>query len=78
MVLAENGNVGDDIHGGDVGSENDNTAGDVMGALAAGMGDLRRALTTSLTPRLRDLLTAAMDIQVSTNALVDRKYIAQQ
>jgi hypothetical protein len=36
--------------------------GSVMGALAAGVGLLRRALTTSLTPRLRDLLTAAVVI----------------
>jgi hypothetical protein len=35
--------------------------GSELGALAAGMGLLRRALTTSLTPRLRDLLTAAGD-----------------
>ena len=35
--------------------------GSVMGAFAAGVGLLRRALTTSLTPRLRDLLTAAVD-----------------
>src|SRR5690606_8411589 len=33
--------------------------GSEIGALAAGIGDLRSALTTSLTPRLRHLFTAA-------------------
>lgn len=34
--------------------------GEVVAALAEGVGDFRRALTTSFTPRLSDLFTAAI------------------
>ncbi|KAF3398574.1 hypothetical protein F1880_006332 [Penicillium rolfsii] len=41
VVLAQNGNVGDNVHGGDVGSENNNAGGDVD--LGVGGGDRRLA-----------------------------------
>jgi hypothetical protein len=41
VVLTQNGDVRDNIHGGDVGSENDNTGGDID--LSVGGGDRRLA-----------------------------------
>jgi hypothetical protein len=41
VVLAQNGDVRDNVHGGDVGSENDNAGGDVD--LGVGGGDRRLA-----------------------------------
>jgi hypothetical protein len=56
VVLAENGNVGDDIHGGDVGSEDDNTAGDGDGSVGSGDGGLAESLDDLLDTTLERLV----------------------
>jgi hypothetical protein len=56
VVLAENGNVGNDIHGGDVGSENNNTAGGADGSVGRRNSGLAESLDDFLDTTLEGLV----------------------
>jgi hypothetical protein len=56
VIFAQNGNVGDNIHGGDIGSENDNTAGNTDGSVGGGDGRLAESLDDLLDTTLERLV----------------------
>lgn len=56
VVLAQDGNVRDDIHGGDIGSENDDTAGDIDLSVGGGNGRFAESLDDFLNTTLEGLV----------------------
>lgn len=56
VVLAQDGNVRDNIHGGDIGSENDDTAGDIDLSVGGGNGRFAESLDDFLNTALEGLV----------------------
>jgi hypothetical protein len=56
VVLAQDGDVGDDIHGGDISSENDDTAGGLDLSVGGGNGRFAESLDNLLNTALKGLV----------------------
>lgn len=56
VILAKDGNVGDDVHGGDIGGENNNTVGDGDGGIGGRNSRLAESLDDLLNTTFKGLI----------------------
>lgn len=66
VVLAQNGNVRDDIHGGDISSENDDGGGDIDGSVGSGNSGLAESLDNFLDTTLERLVDGSYKVGIKS------------